>query len=417
MAGRNSDFHPLWASQATARMGIEITRLAFPFVAAIGLDGSPMQVTAVAAVQYLPALLFGLPAGAWVDRMDRRVLLAVAGFGRFAALTVVALLFWLGMLTFPALYAGAFVVGICTLVHELSYQSVLPQLIGAEDLVTGNGRLEATRSVAAAVGPLVGGALIQAVSAAGALVSDAAFHALSGWSALRLRRSAMTRRVDPGRFRDELAEGLRTVLRDRVQFRLTAVTVSAYLVALAVQALYVLYGARVVHLSPLVIGVTFAAGAAGAVAVAVPMRRLSAWTSPRTAIVVGLSISAAGYLVIPLAPDGSTVAAAVVLSIASVLGQAGVVLVAAQAMAWRQRITPAHLLGRVISVSRSLAGAAIPISAILAGVLAELIGIRATLVLAGLGMIATSAWIVTPAAGATIAKEQAPRRAGEFLGR
>jgi len=72
-------------------------------------------------------------------------------------------------------------------------------------------------------------------------------------------------------------------------------------------------------------------------------------------------------------------------------------------MAWRQRITPEHLLGRVISVTRSLAGVAIPPGALLAGVLAELIGVRATLVLTGLGMLGTVAWLVdVPAASVTI---------------
>ena len=66
------DFDFLWAGQTVSRVGTEVSVLAIPLIAIQVLDATTFEVGALTAVETLPFLLVGLPAGAWIDRMRRR---------------------------------------------------------------------------------------------------------------------------------------------------------------------------------------------------------------------------------------------------------------------------------------------------------------------------------------------------------
>jgi MFS family permease len=391
---RNRDFLLLWGGQSVSRLGTEVTQLAIPLVAVATLHGSALQVAAIVAIEYLPSLLFGLPAGVWVDRLESRLLLVLSDFGRFLALGAVPLMAALDVLTFAALYAAVFIVGVLTLLYDLAYQSMLPRVVAAADLLEANGRLEATRSVAAGVGPLVGGGLVQVLTAPLAVLADAVSYAVSGICAAFMRPAHDARPPEERAFRAELAEGIRAVWRDSLQRRLAATALTSNFFAAAIHAMYILYAFRELGLSPLLIGLTLAAGALGAVAAAFALKWVSRAANPATAVRTGLAVSALGYLLVPLADAEPRALAVTVLCAGSLLGQAGLVVVAARAMAWRQQITPLHLLGRVISVTRTLAFGILPLGALLAGMLADRAGVRTALVVAALGMLSACLWLV-----------------------
>src|SRR5687767_10241734 len=69
---RDGDFARLWAAQSTSAIGSQFTAVALPLLAALSLGASPMAFGVLAAAAGLPHLLFGLFAGAWVDRLKRR---------------------------------------------------------------------------------------------------------------------------------------------------------------------------------------------------------------------------------------------------------------------------------------------------------------------------------------------------------
>src|SRR4029078_5025372 len=83
---RNRDFRLLWAGQTISRAGTEVSVLALPLIAIQILDATTFEVGSLTAIETLPFLLVGLPAGAWVDRMRRRRVLIVADVGRLVAL-------------------------------------------------------------------------------------------------------------------------------------------------------------------------------------------------------------------------------------------------------------------------------------------------------------------------------------------
>ena len=150
---RNVDFLRLWSAQTISQFGSQITGLALPLVALLVLHASAFQVAALATVEWLPWLLFSLPAGAWVDRVHRRPVLVVADLGRGVALLSVPIAYWLDALTLWQLYVVGFATGVLTVFFDVAYQSYLPSLVERRQLSEGNSKLEISRSGAGLAGP------------------------------------------------------------------------------------------------------------------------------------------------------------------------------------------------------------------------------------------------------------------------
>src|SRR6185437_10063506 len=73
-----SDFGRFWTAQTISQVGTQFTAVALPLLAALSLGASAMGLGLLATASGLPHLLFGLPAGAWVDRLSRRRVMILA---------------------------------------------------------------------------------------------------------------------------------------------------------------------------------------------------------------------------------------------------------------------------------------------------------------------------------------------------
>lgn len=150
--GRHSDFNRLWFGQTVSNFGDKISLLALPTLAVVVLDGGALEVGVLGALRFLPFLLLAPFAGLVADRVSRRTVMIVADLGRFLALATIPLAFALDSVSMTHVYIVAALTGILTTFFEVSYQSWLPQLIGTENLIEGNTKLQISRSVAEAVG-------------------------------------------------------------------------------------------------------------------------------------------------------------------------------------------------------------------------------------------------------------------------
>ena len=157
---RHADFLKLWAAETISRFGSEFSGLALPIVAVIVLDVSAFKVALLATIEFLPFIIFTLPAGVWVDRLPRRPILVAGDLGRAVALASVPIAYAFDALTIWQLYVVGFVVGIGTVFFDVAYQSYLPSLVERDQLVDGNSKLEIWRSASQIGGPGVAGGLI-----------------------------------------------------------------------------------------------------------------------------------------------------------------------------------------------------------------------------------------------------------------
>src|SRR5262245_37200272 len=102
-----ADFWTFFSGQTTSTLGNAVTLFASPLLV-YELTGSALNLGLTAAVAFVPYLLFGLPLGAWVDRVDRRRLMIVTDLLRAAIIGAIPLLSALDALSIWHVYLAAF---------------------------------------------------------------------------------------------------------------------------------------------------------------------------------------------------------------------------------------------------------------------------------------------------------------------
>src|ERR1700759_3220053 len=166
------DFLKLWTGQSISELGSQVSQLAIPWVAAVELHASPIAFSVLATLEFLPFILFALPAGVWVDRLRRRQILIVGDAARAILMALIPILWATGVLQMWHLLVLQFVIGVFTVFFDVAYQSYLPALIEREHLVDGNSKIQLTASIASVSGPPLAAGLMAVIGAANAILAD-----------------------------------------------------------------------------------------------------------------------------------------------------------------------------------------------------------------------------------------------------
>ena len=252
---RHADFLRLWSGQTISVFGSMIGGTALSFTAILFLHATPAQLGVLGAMQIAPALLAGLFAGAWVDRLRRRPLLIGADIGRALVFATLPLAAVLGVLHISQVYVVALVAGVLTILFDVAYQAYLPALVGRPDLIEGNSKLSASAAVAESAGFGVAGWLVQALTAPVAILIDAASFVVSAMTLGLIRaREPMVVSEERPNMRREVAEGLRVVWRHEMLRALAVAELLHNLAGGVWAALVVLYMSRGLGFSPGVLG-------------------------------------------------------------------------------------------------------------------------------------------------------------------
>ena len=393
---RHRDFMLLWSGQTVSEMGSAVTQLALPLTAVVILKASTLDVGLLTAAATLAFALIALPAGALVDRRPKRGIMIACDAARLLIIGSVPVAYAAGVLTMAQLYAVAITAGVCTVFFDVSYQSYLPALIEQEHLMDGNGKLGATQSFAQLAGPGLGGGLVGAFGAAGAMSADAISYAISVASLLGIKyrepRPQPAAGGEAGRrsLRAEIAEGLGFVLREPILRKVVACTGTANLFSSVATAVEILFLIRVLHVAPAYTGLIFAIAAIGGIAGGVLSGRMARWIGSARVIWFSILVLGAPQFLAALAEPGWRVALFPIGY--ATMFFAAVVYNVAQ-LSYRQAITPARLMGRMNAAVRWIVWGTMPVGALIGGALGTAIGIRPTLWIAFVGSWAAGLWV------------------------
>lgn len=371
---RNRDFTLLWTSQVGSTIGTRVTAVAYPLLV-LALTGSPTLAGVVAFAQTLPFLLLYLPAGAWVDRWALRRLMVGCELGRGVALGSIALVVGLGGLdavTVPHVAAVAFVEGCLFVLFDLAEGNALPHLVTADQLPTAVAYNQGRIQAADLVGQPLGGALFS-IAPGLPFVVDAVTYVLSGGAIAAIRSRLQGERVPvTTRLREQIAEGLRFVWRDRF-LRDTVAVVGGINLGFNALTLVLIVRAGDLGATPTQIGLMFGLYGAGGILGALLAARVHRGVPGRVLLVAIAWLWAgmtAGYVFAP-----SALWLGLISAVGSFFGPIFNVVV----MAAVYRLVPEGLLGRVRSSIKLVAWGTIPIAGLLGGVLAEHLGPTAAL--------------------------------------
>ena len=384
---RHRDFLSLWGAETISQFGSQVSLLALPLVAILVLDESAFKVAALTSIEFLPFLLFTLPAGVWVDRLRRRPILVLGNLGRAVALFSVPVVYWVGDLTIWQLYVVGFAVGTCTVFFDVAYQSYIPALVGREDVVEANSKLEISRAAAMIAGPGMAGGLVALLTAPVAVLLDAVSYAVSALLLVGIRKQEEAPpRAERRSLRSELGEGLRYVFRHPYQRTMVAMTALSNFFGQVVFSILLVYAVRELDLSAGTIGVALAIGNLGTLAAALTAKRIGDRLGVGRTILLASCLFGPGTLLIAFAPQEYALPLIVLAMI--VIGFGGI-LYNVTAISLIQAITPYRILGRANASRRFVVWGVVPLGGFTGGALASTIGLRETMVVGALGGLLT----------------------------
>lgn len=371
-----------------------MTTAALPLLI-LELTGETQQEHAlglVAAAAALPALLFALPSGVSADRHDRRRLLIGSEVVSGVAMLVTVILIVSDRMTVGFLTVLAFVMGTASVLFIAAVQPTVPTLVPSELLVDANGKLAAAADGTEFIGtPL--GPLLFAVAPWAPFLVDAVTY---GGSAVLLR-------TIPPQPRASAAQRAALRLRDGVTHLRSSRSLLAIWIALGALSIS---GALVLTLLPVVlreqVGVSKAGYgplltliAFGSTAAGLCAKWIIGALGTRASLALAITGNAVAYIVLGTT-DRWWVAGLVIAVWGFCVTLGGVVT-----MTIRQRLIPAALMGRVMSLFQLAIAVGTLVGTLLAAAIGDLVSVGTMIVVAGAAQFAVLAVVLVGIEGIT----------------
>jgi MFS family permease len=388
---RERAFRRYWSGQTISMFGDQVSSIVLPLVAVLTLHVGPAQMGYLAGLVWLPSLLFGLHAGAWVDRRGhRRATMITADLGRAVLLASIPVCYAAGVLTLGQLYGVAFGTGILSVLFTVSDPVLFVALVPEDRYVEGQSLVYGSRALSFVGGPSVGGLLVQLLTAPFAVIADAVSFLGSAFFLSRIR-PAETPAEGPGK--GAVTAGARFIRGSAiVRASLTAVATINFFNFMFF-ALFVLYAVRALHVSPGLLGLVLGAGAFGGVLGALVTRRLAARLGVGLTYTVATLIFTAPMALVPLAAGPEPVILAMLF--AAEFGSGfGVMMLDISIGAIFAAVIPDQLRSRVSGAFQAVNYGTRPLGAVAGGTLGSLIGIRPTLWIAAVGGMTGILWLL-----------------------
>lgn len=355
------DFWKYWTGQTISNLGSSVTQFALPLLV-YKLTGSAINLGITSAAEFLPYLLFGLVLGAWTDRVDRKRMMIGTDIARGLIIGTIPLLAIFGGLAVWWIYVVGFIQSTLTICFSSGEFAAVPSLVSQDDLVTANGRIQASYSAASVLGPLLAGVLVAIMPLAILMSIDALSFIVSALSLAIIRASFNAeKRERQASIIADVKEGLRYVLGHPVLRNISMMMALVNLIGTTAYAQIVLFAKQQLSANDTQVSLLYSAGSIGIVALALlagPLRKRWSFST----VALG-ALMLEGLLTVVLSFTRWYWLALLLWAIASGLG----ILFNINTGSLRQAIVPNHMLGRVLSIASVLAWSAIPIGSIAGG--------------------------------------------------
>ena len=382
---RNRDYLLLWGGQVVSQTGSQVSQLAFPLLI-LALTHSPAQAGAAAALRTIPYLILSLPAGALVDRWDRKRVMIFCDLGRFLSMASIPLALFLGHLTIIQLYLVSLLEGTLFVFFDLAEVSSLPQVVAKGQLAAASAQNIATYNIAMLLGSPLGG-LLYSIGRLLPFLADSVSYLCSVLSLLFIRTPFQQEHTGTTRaLTIEVKEGLKWLWEQRLIRSLALILCGINLMTGGIALISIVLGQRM-HASTVDIGLLFAvagiAGVLGSLVAPLLHRRLSFF-------VIAISVLWAQALLSPL-----LILAPNMLVLGSILALLFFLLPIFDVLqrSLRMALIPDALQGRINSVYRLIVFSSNPVSLALTGLLLQNVGTTLTIffMTGGLTLIALAA--------------------------
>jgi MFS family permease len=388
---REREFRRFWVGETVSLVGDQISLIALPLVAVLSLDASPAAMGYLGAAALIPNLLFSLHAGAWVDRHGhRRLTMLAADIGRAGLIVTIPLAYFLGVLSLGQLYVVAFLTGTLSVLFYVSYSTLFISLVRRDDYLDANALLNGSRAMSFVVGPSLGGILVQAFSAPGALIADAFSFVCSAFA---------LRSIDPvepptEEARDgHLKAGISYIANSPIVRTALLATATINFFNFIFWALFILYATRSLDVRPGLLGPVLGAASVGGVIGSIVTGRISRRIGVGPAFALGCVLFPVPLVLVPLA-GGNEWSVLAFLFVAEFLSGLGVMVLDITGASIFAALVPDRLRARVSGAYMVVNYGVRPIGSLVGGALGTWIGLQTTLWIGAVGAIAGALWLL-----------------------
>jgi MFS family permease len=370
VAGMGPAFNRMWAASVISNLSDGILIAAAPLLA-ISLTDSTVLISAIGAMVMLPWLLFAIPIGVLVDRIDRRFILAGANATRSAVVGVLAVLIATHHVSIYWLLVASFVIGVCEVAADTTSQSLIPQILEEKNFEKGNSRLQISETVIQGfVGAPISGFIYAIAIALPFFINSLglAVAALLAFS-IPIKYLQDVRKDDiekeKKKFVADMKFGIRYLYNEKVLRRLVLTTASIGICYSMGTATMVLFIIKELELPKQLFGVILTIQGLGAISGAFMAPRLSKKFGRSTVMTFGITSSSAVLLLQGFSPNIYIFVALATFG-AFAVSQWNILL-----MATYQTVIPTELYGRIHGTRRTLVWGMMPVGSLLGGVLAH----------------------------------------------
>lgn len=377
------DLRLVTAGQGISLIGDSINQLALPIMAVDLLGADSFGTGALGAASTLAYLFIGLQAGVWVDRSSRRAFLLAADAARVLLLLAIPLAYFLNLLTLPLLIAIQIGLGAATVFFNVAWPAYLPRLASGVTLLKLNARMAIMGEGAGFVGPGLAGGLISLLSAPFVLVVDAVTFAVSYVTLRAIRTPEPPSPKKRNSLAHDLKEGLRA-LWIRPNLRLITLEGVNGNIAYGIMIGQAIIFQRIdLGFEPALIGavasVGFLGGLLGSLAAPYLVRRVGFGML----LIVGTALFGVNEFLLPAAAFVPREIAPLFVLANFFIGGFFLLIYVVPVTTYRQQAVPDRLLGRMMSINRTLAwGFGATLGFLLGGILGNAFG-RPTALIVG----------------------------------
>jgi len=349
------------------------------------LSGSAWDLGMVGLMQFVPALLLTLPAGQWVDRVDRRGVLAAALLLQAIAAVVLTFGTLQGWVDRNLIFGMCVIMGVARALQMPAQQAIVPALVAVEELPRAFAASSTLLKLAVIGGPVLGG-FLYAFGPAVAYGACLAFLVVSAAYVASIERIPVSGSAAPVSF-ESLFAGIGFIWRRKEI--LGAISLDLFAVLLGgATALLPIYAKDILHTGPWGLGFLRAAPAVGALVVGIVLAQRPLNRHAGRRMFVSVAIYGVAIVVFGVSRDFTLSMIALAVS-----GGADMVSVVVR-QTLVQLDTPDDMRGRVSAVNGVFIGASNELGEFRAGTMAEWMGAMPAAVAGGIGTLVVAAlWI------------------------